>query len=203
LAARFPRVSAWEIWNVPDGGGFWVSSKQQAQNAADYAALLKAAYPAVKSANPHAKVVGPVLSNGGTWAASWLAAFYSALPQGFYDTLSAHMYCDPPSHGNSNPAQMVQEWNRNIGSLIAANGDRSTELWITETGVNTVGSTADQAAALLTQTFGEIERQLNVSRVYWYEFNDDDANPNASSSYGLTTIGLQPKPGLAAFNALP
>src|SRR5579872_4619199 len=54
------RVATWEIWNEEDNAGWWSGS------AAQYAALLKAAYPAIHSAQPGATViVGGLTGNDG------------------------------------------------------------------------------------------------------------------------------------------
>src|SRR5207248_2957280 len=54
MVARYAgKVAAWEIWNEENTSRFWAPNP----DAAGYAALLKAAYPAVKSADPNTKVL--------------------------------------------------------------------------------------------------------------------------------------------------
>src|SRR4051794_39530987 len=54
MAERYRgKVGAWEVWNEENFQQFWTTGP----NAARYAALLKAAYPAVKAGDPGATVV--------------------------------------------------------------------------------------------------------------------------------------------------
>ena len=53
-------AAAYEVWNEEDETDFWGA----AVDAARYAAILKAAYPAIKQADPSAKVLlGPLTGN--------------------------------------------------------------------------------------------------------------------------------------------
>ena len=53
LAERVPGVDAWELWNEPDGPEFFGDGPQPAR----YAAMVRAAYPAIKAAQPDDVVV--------------------------------------------------------------------------------------------------------------------------------------------------
>ena len=53
LARSVPSVGAIEIWNEADEGEFWAGAPEPAR----YAALLRAAYPAIKAANSDVTVV--------------------------------------------------------------------------------------------------------------------------------------------------
>jgi hypothetical protein len=53
-------VTAYEVWNEEDETLFWAGTP----SAAQYAAVVKAAYPAIKSADPAVKVLlGPLTGN--------------------------------------------------------------------------------------------------------------------------------------------
>jgi hypothetical protein len=117
LAQRYgPRLAALEIWNEPDHQ----NEKYFAgpQKAVRYTALLRAAYPAIKQADPALAVLAGSLvgSNG-----AFLKALYAAGIKGYYDGLSVHYY------------------NLTLGSLRAirevqsANGD-AAPLWLDEFG---------------------------------------------------------------------
>lgn len=208
LVQAFPRASAWEVWNEPDLDYAWSHSTGTVeQRAATYVSLLGAAAGAIRQSGSSAKVVAPVIS--GPSAAPWLAAFYAANPHGLYDVFSAHVYGDPPSHGNLSPVDTVQALAASIWPLVATNGDGLREFWITETGANTspTGVSVAQQATILTQTFQQIDQQAPACRrVYWYELLDDRADTTPDDCYGLLTSVVTQKgdgSAWAAFNALP
>jgi hypothetical protein len=80
-------LAALEIWNEPDQRNelYWKGPDKVAR----YAALLKAAYPAIKAAASNVKVAGAgiVGANG-----AFLKALYAQGIKGSYDVLSVHYY---------------------------------------------------------------------------------------------------------------
>jgi hypothetical protein len=117
LAARYgTRLAAIEVWNEPDQANeAYFAGPEKPQH---YAALLRAAYPAIKQANPDVKVLaGSLVGSNGVF----LRALYAAGIKGYYDGLAVHFY------------------NLTLGSLRAihetqlANGD-NTPLWLDEFG---------------------------------------------------------------------
>jgi len=88
LAARYgSKLAAIEVWNEPDqANGDYFAGPHKAQR---YAAVLRAAYPAIKRADPQMTVLGGSLvgSNG-----AFLRALYAAGIEGHYDGLSVHFY---------------------------------------------------------------------------------------------------------------
>jgi hypothetical protein len=117
LAARYgSKLAAIEVWNEPDQANedyFAGPSKPQR-----YAALLRAAYPAIKRADPQMTVLGGSLvgSNG-----VFLRALYKAGIKGYYDGLSVHFY------------NLVLASLRYLHEVQLANGD-SRPLWLNEFG---------------------------------------------------------------------
>jgi len=88
LAARYgTRLAAIEVWNEPDQANedyFAGPSKPQR-----YAEVLRAAYPAIKRANPGVAVLaGSLVGSNGVF----LRALYAAGIKGFYDGLAVHFY---------------------------------------------------------------------------------------------------------------
>jgi hypothetical protein len=117
LAKRYgSQLAAIEIWNEPDQSNeeYFAGPSKPAR----YAALLRAAYPAIKQANPDVEVLGGSLvgSNG-----AFLRALYAAGIKGSYDALSVHYY-------NLTVASL-----RSIHEVQLANGD-TTRLWLDEFG---------------------------------------------------------------------
>lgn len=91
LAQRYgTHLAAIEIWNEPDQANQLYFAGPN--KAVRYAALLRAAYPAIKQANPHVTVLGGSLvgSNG-----VFLRALYAAGIKGYYDALAVHFYYLP------------------------------------------------------------------------------------------------------------
>ena len=60
VAARYPQVQYWEVWNEPNTTYFWRPSPDPAR----YVQLLKLSYAAIKAANPKAVIVLGGLSPG-------------------------------------------------------------------------------------------------------------------------------------------
>jgi hypothetical protein len=88
LARRYgARLAAIEIWNEPDQSNqLYLAGPEKVQR---YAAILKAAYPAIKQADPGVTVLGGSLvgSNG-----VFLRALYANGIKGYYDGLAVHYY---------------------------------------------------------------------------------------------------------------
>jgi hypothetical protein len=110
------KLTAIEVWNEPDQSNEdYFAGPNKAQN---YARLLRAAYPAVKAANPGVLVLAGSLvgSNG-----AFLRALYAAGIKGFYDGLSVHYY------------HLTLASLRSIREVQVANGD-TKQLWLDEFG---------------------------------------------------------------------
>lgn len=88
LARRYrARLTAIEIWNEPDQiNEDYYAGPNKAQR---YAALLRAAYPAIKAASPRVAVLaGSLVGYNGVF----LRALYAAGIKGFYDGIAVHFY---------------------------------------------------------------------------------------------------------------
>lgn len=135
LAARYAgRVLGWEIWNEPDLPIFWVSP-----DARDYAALLLPASRAIRAADPSTFVVasGPTFGNF-----DFLRTLYDAGAKGSFDALAVHPYT--LRHGpddRSRPYYSLTNILDGIHRILAARGDPDMQVWITEIGWATAGST--------------------------------------------------------------
>jgi hypothetical protein len=117
LAGRYgPKLAAIEVWNEPDQSNeHYFAGPNKAKR---YAAVLRAAYPAIKRADPQMPVLGGsfVGSNG-----AFLKALYAAGIKGYYDGLSVHFY------------DLVLASLRYTHEVQLANGD-SKPLWLDEFG---------------------------------------------------------------------
>jgi hypothetical protein len=117
LAQRYgPRLAAIEVWNEPDQiNELYLAGRNKALH---YAALLRAAYPAIKRAAPIVRVLaGSLVGSNGVF----LRALYAAGIKGYYDGLAVHYY------------SLTLASVRSIRQVQLANGD-SAPLWLDEFG---------------------------------------------------------------------
>jgi polysaccharide biosynthesis protein PslG len=207
VASRYAgRVSAWEIWNEENTARFWSTGP----SAAQYVALLKAAYPAVKSADPSAAVLF-----GGTSLNDYkfISEAYAAGAKGNFDVMAVHPYsCRAPGtvvrdgNGNVTPDSFLGY--RGVHNVMLANGDEKP-IWFTEMGwsSSTGGSCSfGQAtqAAYLTEAYKLADQDPYVQVACWYNLRNDywshDEN-SVEAQYGLLNTDFSPKPAYAAFKA--
>ena len=138
MAERVPGVDAWELWNEPDGTEFFRGGPQPAL----YAAMLKAAYPAIKAAQP-----SDVVLTGGTAGndMDFLQALYDHGAQGHFDAVGVHT--DTACLTNGPDAYYRDERGRvgrytfsayrEVHAVMSAHGDGAKPIWMTELGWNT------------------------------------------------------------------
>jgi polysaccharide biosynthesis protein PslG len=117
LAQRYgDELTAIEVWNEPDQANELYFAGPN--KAARYAALLRAAYPAVKQADPNIKVLaGSLVGYNGIF----LRALYAAGIKGYYDGLAVHFY------------SLTLASLRSFRAAEVASGDQ-TPLWLDEFG---------------------------------------------------------------------
>jgi polysaccharide biosynthesis protein PslG len=117
LASRYgTRLAAIEIWNEPDQANeHYFAGPDKPQR---YAEILRAAYPAIKQANPQVPVLaGSLVGSNGVF----LRALYAAGIKGYYDGLAVHFY------------HLVLGSLRSIHEVQLENGD-TKPLWLDEFG---------------------------------------------------------------------
>jgi hypothetical protein len=188
LAQRYgPQLAAIEVWNEPDQANEAYFAGHN--KAARYAALLRAAYAAIKRANPAVLVLGGSLvgSNG-----KFLRALYTAGIKGFYDGLAVHFY-------NLTLASL-----RSIHEAQLANGD-NTPLWLDEFGWTSCWPrhkiqqeqgcvTAQAQAANISNTFHALSHVPYVAAAVLYKLLD-----SGGEEFGVVSTSGKHKPAFAAF----
>lgn len=207
LAARYgTKVAAWEVWNEPNHPDFFKASDQ----ATAYARLLKAAYPAVKAANPRAVVVGGSLSQSDHAFAQRL---YDLGVKGYFDAFAVHPYSDDVSP--LDPRSTIDarySFIRGVPAIrnvMLRNGD-SRPIWLTESGWSTStlrtpdhwrnGVSEATQATFMRQQAQLIARWPYVKVNIW--FNLLDAGGDRTDKYsncGLLRADGTAKPAFAAF----
>ncbi len=117
LAQRYgAKLAGIEIWNEPDQSNELYFAGPD--KAARYAALLRAAYTAIKSANPGVLVLGAsIVGDNG----KFLRLLYADGIKGYYDGLAVHFYT------------LTVAAVRYIHEVQLANGD-ATPIWLDEFG---------------------------------------------------------------------
>ncbi len=142
LATRYAaQVDAWEVWNEPNLDQFWAPSP----DPADYAAVLRAVYPVVKSADP----ATPILSGGSGGAelgdmdsVTWYREVYANGAKPYFDAAGMHPYQDwrAAASGHQDTGEMARV--PAVRQIMTENGDGTKPMWGTEFGAPTSGSTA-------------------------------------------------------------
>lgn len=129
MAARYPTVRYWELWNEMDGAFTDLFGAQANVPMRDrgrmYAEMLKLAYPAIKQANPRALV----LTGGMTDTDEFPRGIYEAGGREFFDIMAIHTYGVPISWAFVDRGMRVRE-------IMRENGDAQKPLWNTEFGID-------------------------------------------------------------------
>jgi hypothetical protein len=204
-------VHAYEVWNEPNAG-FWTPKP----NVAAYTSLLKAAYPAIKRADPSAVVVtggtSPAPSDGTTVSpVDWLKGIYANGGKGFFDAVGHHPYCAPAYPGD---AKDWSAWYQMIGAptslrtVMSDNGDADKQIWATEYGVPTNGPSGSYVSESVQTDM--LKRAWSVWRSYswagplmWYAGRDQGTSTDTRENfYGLLRYDFSPKPAYTELKTL-
>ena len=201
-------VHHYEVWNEPNYVRFWPSGP----NPADYTAMLRAAYPAIKQADPAATVVmGGTSGNDYTF----LQGVYSAGGGSYFDVVAVHPYTnnvDPTAcwyeGGTTQYAKFAFCGIEEVRRTMLANGD-SRSIWLTEMGWSTsaVANGVSEAAQAdyLTKAFTKVQSYPYVTNSFWYSFRNNWWTNNAAgdleANYGLVRVDFSLKPAYTAFKA--
>lgn len=216
VAARYPEVHYWEVWNEPNAAYFWRPSPDPAR----YVQLLKLSYDAIKSANPKAVVALGGLSPGAgagqlntTEAASFLESVYQDGGKKYFDAVGFHPY-----NGGVPPDSYLAGYVNSVRDVMTRNQDGSKPVWITEIGWVVGGGTNGLSETLqadyLSRSFTILFNLNFVQRVYWYNLKDysnpaTHVTPSPGTAcgpgigtpvdYGLFHYDGSPRPAAAAF----
>ncbi|MGB9184668.1 MAG: cellulase family glycosylhydrolase [Solirubrobacteraceae bacterium] len=195
-------VTTYELWNEPNYPRFWPSGP----SAAQYTALLRAAYPAVKRVDRRATVVMGGLSNLGSYA--YLQGLYNSGVRGLFDVANFHVY---PS-GDPHDCLFV-DGKPYVGNLCLLSGLRAvmtrnrdqTPAWITELGFSSCrGGIACVGPSDQGRYLRSAYEILNgpdygwVRNVFVYEFHGRGSATGWAGNLALTTQNFQVKPAYYA-----
>jgi len=206
-AARYAgKVDAWEVWNEPNE-----PYSMTGADPAAYAALLRAAYPAVHAGDPAAQVVvgGPSEND-----APWIAKAYAAGIHGSFDVMATHPYMGPsdaaPETADDGTIYKLTHVAA-VHNLMTQYGDGGKPIWFTEFGWSSHTNTSGMAnweLGVTPQTQGDyLVRTLKllktsypyVTNAFWYEASDQNTGTTANiDNYGLLTSSFAAKPAYTA-----
>jgi hypothetical protein len=147
IASRWgTRVAAYEIWNEEDSSAWWSGGP----DPGGYARLLRAAYPAVKAADPSAAVVlGGLVGND----YQFLQRVYEAGAKGSFDAVGVHTdtacnILSPYDFLRGPDNRMIPDSflaYREVRATMLANGD-DKPIWMTEMSWRTTNATCPEGA---------------------------------------------------------
>jgi polysaccharide biosynthesis protein PslG len=202
-------VNAYEIWNEENQVNAWTP----APSPSAYTALLRAAYPAIKQADPGATVVtgglAPSPTDGTNYAPTdFLADLYNDGAKGYFDAVGMHPYCWSATRGDQ---AAFSAWYQMYGaatsirSIMVANGDGGKRIWGTEFGAPTngpPGSYVNQAtqAAMIGRAFALWSSYSWAGPLFIYQGRDQGTDTSTDQNfYGLISYDGTPKPAYAAY----
>jgi hypothetical protein len=191
-------ITDWALWNEPNSPLFW----KPTPDPDAYLSLLQAFNPAVKGADPRARVLlGGLVPPppGGIPLDSFLSALYERGGGPLFDAATVHPYAGTPRR----VIDMVEQERR----VMRMFGDAEKPIWITEVGWASGGQPSgltvgpDRQADYLRQTFelaAENQEKLGLEGVIWYSLNDTPG-PLWPGHCGLFRLDGSPKPAWEAF----
>jgi len=197
-AARYKdKGIIWEIWNEPNRDQFWTP----VSNASQYMALVKAAAPAIKAADPNAIVVAP--------AEGFIANTFTFLEEcaaqglfGLVDAVSVHPYKDAaPETGSldylyDTVKSLIAKYNPANPNLPIIAGEFGFSVpWSSVLNENT------QAQYLTRQLLYNDYKNIPISMIYDFK-NDGTSTTDAEANFGLVRADSSLKPAYTAIQAL-
>jgi polysaccharide biosynthesis protein PslG len=202
-----PRVRHFEIWNEPNLKNFFRFGSKS--NLGKYKALVKAAYPKIKSANRRAIVIagvgGPRSSsgNGNVGALKWLKGLVKDKSVKF-NAYSQHIYPSKgPLFSSRSYDKAFPTWN-SLDQILTTldKKKRGMKLYITEAGYTTaktpfrnVKVSPSQQNAYLKQIFKLPDvKAKQIAAVVWFNLQDNSNWPG-----GLLTESGRKKPSYNSF----
>jgi Bacterial Ig domain/Glycosyl hydrolase catalytic core len=213
---------AYELWNEEDSAEWW----EPAPDDNAYAQLVKAAAPALRAADPTAKVIlGPTVGND----YQWISSLYGDGIGGLTDAVAVHtdngcLTVGPDASYTENGGKIGRyafTGYRTVHDTMAAHGEGSHPIWMTEFGWNSSqtasggsacpsggkpsGVTQDQQATFITQAFHCMAGDPYLQVANWFTLDDaatSDPSDDFQAHYGLESAGGTPKPDFNAFHLL-
>jgi hypothetical protein len=191
-------ITDWALWNEPNSPLFW----KPRPDPTAYLRLLRAFSPAVKGADPQARVLLGGLfpaPTGGIPLDPFLSAIYAGGGRRLFDAADVHPYAGTPEKAIDRVEQERE--------VMRRFGDADKPIWITEVGWASGGQPsgltvgAERQADYLTRIFEVAaagHERLGITGVVWFSLNDTPG-PLWPGHCGLFRLDGSPKPAWEAF----
>lgn len=197
-------VTAFEVMNEPNiTGQDWGAT---APNAANYTAILKAAYTNIKAVNQNATVLlcgmaGTITSGNNISPVDYLAGIYAAGGGGFFDAANVHPYSGVSLPMQSDVFAFANPWADMlplVRGLMVKNGDGAKGIWLTEFGADTGVYDQPFQALMVAQGYAQAQLSGYVPVCLVFDWQD-----SGSVTFGLYDSSGTAKLALKEFQAAP
>ncbi len=203
LAARYPQVAAWQVWNEPNLPSFWYPR----EDPAAYGRLLLASIQALHQAAPARQVVLGGMAYYSQMPTRGKALMIEALGKGGLFALNTviayHPYSLQPEGDDPAARDFIQRAQQGHRSLRAAG---VKQIWADEWGWSSYAGPKEeqpiigergQADYLLRRL--ALMSALDYDRIFLFALSDLDERASVRDrSYGLLDRNATPKPAYAA-----
>ena len=205
-------VRAWQIWNEPHLNIWWNTDGRSPNAwAREYAALLKAVKPVIRTADPHARIVLCALADYAWRHMARLNRFHISR---YYDVAAINLFTAAPEN--------VMRGVRIVRRVMRKGGAGRKPIWLTEAtwpaGKGRVSRpsaswqrawyTTDQGMAQRLKALYKLavknRRKLKLGKVVWYTWSSQYSANDLFDYGGLNLLSggvSQQKPALAAYAA--
>ncbi|HEX2950745.1 MAG TPA: cellulase family glycosylhydrolase [Armatimonadota bacterium] len=182
----------WELWNEPNGGGFW----KPKPDANEYMLLAKVTLPAMRKADPQAFIVAPAMAG---MDFSYLETCFRQGLLDLIDGVTVHPY------RRSAPETVANEYARLRKMMAQYSPTRELPILSGEWGYSTIWWEKDgdalQGQYIARQYMTNLSLGIPVS--IWYDWHDDGINPKEPEHhFGTVTVDYTPKPSYLAAQRL-
>jgi hypothetical protein len=200
------RVAAWELWNEPNHPDYFLAQNK----VASYAALVKAAYPKAKAADPGSTIIAGSLADSDF---EFTEALLDRGVGGNFDAWSVHPYSEDrsPLHPGL-PGWTKKSFARGVPAVretLVRHGEKKP-IWLTEFGWSTCSVRGEEAyencvspslqATYLRQAFEKMQAWSYVPVGVTFNLEDTSGDrADRLDNYGLLQSDGSSKP---AFDAL-
>jgi hypothetical protein len=207
-------VHTYEIWNEPNLAAFWGPSPDPVR----YTRMLKLAYREIKRTDRRARVVSAGLAPYGRYGEhdarhinplNFLEDMYAQGAGKSLDAVGWHPYNFPFGLGfeESSAWSQMSETSPSARSIMAAHGEESKQLWLTEFGFPTGSTSRDVSEAtqaqLVTDAYTMLASQPWSGPSFLYSFQDSGPNKlDVEHNFGVVRHDFSPKPSYYAYQAL-
>ncbi len=204
-------VHHYEVWNEPNITGFW-----NPVSPVTYTNVLKAAYPAIKAADPSAVVLHGGLasapdSGGQMSITTFFQQMYVNGAKGYFDAGNVHPYTQPSVPGGG------EDWNpwthmTNMRTSMVNRLEGAKQIWITESGAATSGDPAQpgtyttEAAQsnIISLGFSQAKALGYVGPIFVYMHRDRQVYPGTAIKtreeyFGVRKFDRSLKPSATTF----